>query len=202
MTSQEFLFYFFSTMAIIGAGLVIIARNSVRAVLCLVLTFFAVSGLWLMLEAEFLAITLVLVYVGAVMVLFLFVVMMLDIELASIRQGFAHYLPLGLCVSVLVVLSLLYAVGPHNFGVEYHLTEMATKATLNNTKMLGEILYTHFLYPFELAGVLLLVSIVAAIALTFRGRRGSIAPIPSNQVLVNKTERLRLVKMKASEYNP
>lgn len=201
MTIEQIIFYFFACMAILGGSLVIISRNTVRAVLCLVLTFFAVAGLWLMLEAEFLAVTLVLVYVGAVMVLFLFVVMMLDVELASIRQGFAHYLPLGLCVSVLVVVSLLFAVGPKNFSQEFHPgVEAAT--SINNVKMLGEILYTHFLYPFELAGVLLLVSIVAAIGLTFRGRRGTLAPEPSKQVLVTKSDRLRLVKMEVSQYKP
>lgn len=163
-----------------------------RAVLCLVMSFFAASGLWFLLNAEFLAVTLVLVYVGAVMVLFLFVVMMLDVELAAIREGFAKHLLLGLVVSVLVIASLVYAVGTKSFGLEASIPTLQSVNT-NNAKILGEVLYTNFLYPFELAGVLLLVAIVAAISLTFRRRRESIATEPSKQVQVRKSDRVRLV---------
>jgi NADH-quinone oxidoreductase subunit J len=193
------IFYFFSFLAILGGSLVIVSRNSVRAVLCLVMTFFAASGLWLMLEAEFLAVTLVLVYVGAVMVLFLFVVMMLDIELAAIREGFARYLPLGLCVSVLVVISLVYAVGSKHFGLSTVNPPIEHAQDYNNVKALGEVLYTQFLYPFLLAGVLLLVAIIAAIGLAFRGRRDSKAPNPEKQVEVKRSDRIRLVAMETSK---
>jgi len=202
MTVEQVIFYFFSFFAILGGSLVVISKNTVRAVLCLVMTFVAASGLWMLLEAEFLAVTLVLVYVGAVMVLFLFVVMMLDVELASVREGFIRYLPLGLCISLLVVASLVVAIGPKYFGLGAVSTPMTPTADYSNVKMLGEVLYTHFVYPFELAGVLLLVAIVAAISLTFRGRRDSLAPDPNKQIQVHARDRIRLVKMESSRGKP
>lgn len=192
------IFYAFAALAIFAASMVVISRNPVRAVLFLVLTFFATAGLWMLLEAEFLAVTLVLVYVGAVMVLFLFVVMMLDVELASVREGFARFLPLGLFVALLVVIGLVFAVGAKQFGVDIVAVPQPHSANFSNVEDLGILLYTRFLYPFELAGILLLVAIIAAISLTFRGRRGSIAPDPADQLKVRKEERVQLVKM-ASE---
>jgi NADH-quinone oxidoreductase subunit J len=197
--TEQIVFYLFSSIAILAASMVIISRNTVRALLCLVLTFFAASGLWILLEAEFLAVTLVLVYVGAVMVLFMFVVMMLDVELATIREGFTRYLPLGLCVSVLVVVSLVYAINSKNIGQAFVQSSAVHATEFSNVKQLGELLYTHFLYPFELAGILLLVAIVAAISLTFRGHRGRIALPPEKQILANKQSRLRLVKMTSNK---
>lgn len=195
VTLEQIVFYTFSILAIVSAGLVVISRNSVRAVLCLVLTFFATAGLWLLLEAEFLAVTLVLVYVGAVMVLFLFVIMMLDVEIAAMREGFTRYLPVGLCISVLVVVSLVYAVGSKNFGLKHVNLPAPHSIHFNNVQVLGEALYTRFLYPFELAGILLLVAIIAAIGLTFRTRKTSLASSPQLQIQVQKKDRVRLVKM-------
>jgi len=194
MTTAQILFYAFSALAILSASQVILSKNPVRAVLYLVLTFFIMGGVWLLLEAEFLAITLVLVYVGAVMVLFLFVVMMLDVDLATVRSGFTRYLPLGLCVSVLVVVGLVYAVSQGQFGLEHFKTPEPLPASYSGVKHLGELLYTQYLYPFELAGILLLVAIIAAISLTFRGSRGSKAPAPDKQIQVSKKDRLRMVK--------
>jgi NADH-quinone oxidoreductase subunit J len=195
MNVQQSLFYVFTSFAILAGSMVVISKNPVRAILFLVLTFFSTAGLWILLEAEFLAVTLVLVYVGAVMVLFLFVVMMLDIELASVREGFAHYLPLGLCVSALVVISLVYAIGPKQFGLNVVELPLPHSIDYSNVKELGTLLYSRFLYPFELAGILLLVAIVAAISLTFRGKKESKVPQPNQQVLVRKEDRVRLVKM-------
>ncbi len=196
---QSLIFYGFSLLAIFAAGMVIISKNMVRAVLFLVLTFFATAGLWMLLEAEFLAVTLVLVYVGAVMVLFLFVVMMLDIELASIREGFARFLPLGLSVAALVVFGLVMAVGPKQFGLDRVPVPEPHALNFSNVTQLGTLLYTQFLYPFELAGVLLLVAIIAAISLTFRGKRDSIAPNPTRQVNVRKEDRVQLLKMESEK---
>ena len=187
------IFYFFSAFAIFGASMVVLCKNSVRAVLFLVLTFFSTAVLWMLLEAEFLALTLVLLYVGAVMVLFLFVVMMLDVERAAVRQGFARFLPLGLSVAFLVVMSLVLAVGAKPFAIDIVRTPVLNPVNFSHVKNLGLLLYTHFLYPFELAGVLLLVAIIAAISLTFRGRRGSIAPNPADQLKVRKEARVSLI---------
>ncbi len=148
----------------------------------------------MLLEAEFLSVILVLVYVGAVMVLFLFVVMMLDVELSSIREGFTRYLPLGFCVSVLVVICLVYVVGSKNFGISQVPLPMPHSSEYSNTLDLGVMLYTQYLYPFELAGVLLLVAIISAISLTFRGYRGRKKVDPGFQIQVRKEDRVRLVK--------
>jgi len=195
MNVQQNLFYVFSSLAILAGSMVVISKNPVRAVLFLVLTFFLTAGLWILLEAEFLAVTLVLVYVGAVMVLFLFVVMMLDIELASVREGFAHYLPLGLCGSVLVIISLIYAIGPAQFGLNVVELPLSHSIDYSHVKELGTLLYTRFLYPFELAGILLLVAIIAAISITFRDKKESKSPQPNQQILVRKEDRVRLLKM-------
>lgn len=192
MTLPQILFYFFSALTIGSALMVILSKNPVRAVLFLVLTFFAMGSIWILLEAEFLAITLVLVYVGAVMVLFLFVVMMLDIDIAALRSSFMRYLPIGIIVSALVMVSLITAIFREHF--DNHLLVKPHPANYNDVKQLGELLYTQYLYPFEIAGVILLVAIIAAISLTFRGHRGSRVQDPSKQIAVQKKDRLRIVK--------
>lgn len=195
MTIQQVIFYIFSFSAITSGIMVIASKNSVRALLFLILTFVSTAGLWMLLESEFLSLTLVLVYVGAVMVLFLFVVMMLDVELAEVKGGFTRYLPLGFCIAVLIMVGLIYAVGPKNFGLQAFPIPSPHAADFSNIEKLGVMLYTRFLYPFELAGVLLLAAIVSAISLTFRRRRENKAPDPMRQIQVRKEDRLRLVKM-------
>ena len=158
-------------LLIFAAGMVVTVRNPVFAALFLVLAFFTSAAIWLLLEAEFLALTLVLVYVGAVMVLFLFVVMMLDINLAVLREGFAKYLPAGVVVAVILMVQLAIVVGPEHFGLDKFAEPVAKTADYNNTGELGRVLYTVYLYPFEIASVILLVAIIAAIALTLRKRK-------------------------------
>jgi len=173
---------------------VITARNPVHAVLYLILAFFTAAGVWLLLEAEFLALVLVMVYIGAVMVLFLFVVMMLDLDLDQVRQGFWRYMPLGALIGFIIVLEM-GAIFTHRIFQESAVVPMPGES---NTRMLGAILSTDFAYPFELAAVLLLVAIVAAVALTYRGGRthsGSRAINPAEQVRVQAADRLRIVKM-------
>ena len=198
MTFQTFIFYFFSAILIFAALRVITARNPVHSALFLVLVFFTSAGLWVQLQAEFLAITLVLVYVGAVMVLFLFVVMMLDINLVRLREGFWSYLPLGGVVAVLLVVEMsLILLG--NYAA---LRGMGAPAPLpggySNTKELGRLIYTEYVYPFEIAAVILLVAIVAAIALTLRHRKTSKYQNPSQQTDIQRKDRVRIVAM-ASE---
>ena len=200
MTFQSFIFYFFSTVLVIAALGVITARNPVHAALLLVLAFFTSSGLWLLLQAEFLAITLVLVYVGAVMVLFLFVVMMLDINLAKLREGFWRYLPLGAAVALLLVIEMAMVLTSRSVGFGEMAQPPALPASLSNTKELGRLIYTEYVYPFEIAAVILLVAIVAAIALTLRKRKLSKYLDPASQVAVQSKDRIRIVKM-ASEKN-
>ncbi len=188
-------FYFFSAM-LVGAGIgVITVRNPVKAALFLVLAFFASAGIWLLLEAEFLAITLVLVYVGAVMVLFLFVVMMLDINMARLREGFIRYLPIGFLVGAVIVVQIWMVVGAENFGLDVVAAPARHAADYSNTEALGGVLYTRYVYPFEVAAMILLVAIIAAIALTTRRRGGLKTPRPERQVEVRREDRVRLVKM-------
>jgi len=191
----EIVFYMFSGVMIAGALFVIMARNPVHSALSLVLTFFATSAIWLLLEAEFLAITLVLVYVGAVMVLFLFVVMMLDINLTKMREGFMKFIPLGILFAVILIAQMMVVVGPENFGLESFTAPTAHAADYSNTKELGRILYTDYVYPFEIASVILLVAIVAAISLTMRRRPGTKHQTPGKQVQVLKSDRLKIIKM-------
>ena len=195
MSFTELVFYIFSAIMIVGALRVISARNPVHSALSLVLTFFATSAIWLLLEAEFLAITLVLVYVGAVMVLFLFVVMMLDINLTSMREGLMKFLPIGLLFALLLITQMIVVVGPENFGFESFAAPAAHAADYSNTKELGRVLYTDYLYPFEIAAVILLVAIIAAISLTMRRRPATKYQTPGKQVQVMKADRLRIVKM-------
>ncbi len=179
--------------------MVITVRNPVRAVLFLVLTFFASAAIWILLEAEFLAIVLVLVYVGAVMVLFLFVVMMLDINLARIKEGFIHYLPLGIAVAIIMAAMMVLAVGPENFGLDKIAAPARHAADYSNTRELGDILYTVYVYPFEIAAVILLVAIVAAIALTLRRRPNVKSQRPEEQIAVKRKDRVRMVTMAAEK---
>ena len=187
------LFYVFSTVLLFAALRVVTARSTVHAVLFLVLAFFSASCLWMMLSAEFLAITLVLVYVGAVMVLFLFVVMMLDINADSFREGFWKHLPLAGLVGAVIALEMALVLMR---GFQLQAPAPGARALeMGNTKLLGIEIYTEYLYPLQLAAVLLLVAIVAAIALTLRGRKDSRHMDPSQQVRVKRADRVRLVKM-------
>ena len=192
------LFWIFAAILIIAALRVITARNPVHAVLSLVLAFVASSGLWLLIEAEFLAVALVLVYVGAVMVLFLFVVMMLDINIASLREGFAAALPLGAVAALIVLLLIGRVVGPETFGLDQMPRPAPAAADYSNSEALGKLLYTEYLYPFEVAAVLLLVAIIAAISLTMRRREGLKSRDPAEQVAVDRADRVRIVSMAPS----
>jgi len=191
----ELVFYFFALILVFSGVMVITVRNPVHAALYLVLAFFTSAAIWLLLEAEFLAITLVLVYVGAVMVLFLFVVMMLDLNLAPLREGFIRYLPAGALVAFLVVVELALVLGSGHFSPEAMPAPERHGSEYSNTKALGSILYTVYVYPFEIAAVILLVAIVAAIALTMRRRPGVKYQRPEEQVAVRREDRVRLVKM-------
>ena len=193
----QIVFYTLSAILVGAAVMVITARNPVHSVLFLVLAFFTSAGVWLLLEAEFLAIILVLVYVGAVMVLFLFVVMMLDINLAPLREGFIRYLPVGVAVAVIVVVEIALVIGVSDFDLESVPHPPAHPAGYSNTKELGALLYTVYVYPFELAAAILLVAIVAAIALTMRRRAGVKTQDPGRQVAVRREDRIRIVRMPA-----
>jgi NADH-quinone oxidoreductase subunit J len=195
MNFETILFYLFAAVTVFAALRVITARNPLHAVLFLVLAFVSSAGIWLLLEAEFLAITLVLVYVGAVMVLFLFVVMMLDINLEQLRKGFWQWLPVGALLAGLIVVQMVYVLGYKT--IENGMTTIKHAADYDNTKELGRLIYTDYVYPFELAAVLLLVAMVAAIALTFRRRRDTKTQDISKQVNVKRADRIRLVSMPA-----
>jgi NADH-quinone oxidoreductase subunit J len=198
MSITEILFYVFSAVLVVAAVGVITARNPVHAALFLVFTFVNSSVLWLLLEAEFLAIVLVLVYVGAVMVLFLFVVMMLDVNIAQMRQGFTLYAPLALIIAALVVVEIGSVVWVKHLGADTAAAAVTSAADgYSNTLALGQVLYTKYLYPFELAAVLLLISIVAAITLTMRHRTGLKLQDVGAQVAVRAKDRVRIVKMNA-----
>ncbi len=199
MSFEQILFYLFSTVLVLSAAAVITVRNPVHAAMFLILSFVTTSALWLLLEAEFLAITLVLVYVGAVMVLFLFVVMMLDINIARMREGFSRYLPVGAIVAGTAIGIMMLAVGRHNFGLDKVAAPAAKEAGYSNTRELGEQLYTTYVYPFEIASVVLLVAIVAAIALTLRSRAGTRYQKIEEQVIVKKEDRLRVLQVEAEE---
>ena len=193
MELKSLVFYVFAALMLISATMVITVRNAVRAVLCLVLTFFCAAVLWLLTEAEFLSIALVLVYVGAVMVLFLFVVMMLDVDYAAVKQGFTRYLPLGVIAAVLVFAGIWGMVRDGGFGSGA--AEPAGGGVTPNINVLGQLLYTEYFYAFELAAVILLVALIAAVALTFRGTRMRKVQDVGRQVHVSKEERLRVVKV-------
>ncbi|CAN1522462.1 MAG: NADH-quinone oxidoreductase subunit J [Sulfuritalea sp.] len=194
---QDIVFYTLAIILLFAALSVITTRNPVYAALYLVLAFFTAAGIWLLLEAEFLAIALVLVYVGAVMVLFLFVVMMLDINLDKLREGFWNALPIALPIGGLMAVEMVMIVGVRNFGADKVLEPAAHPADYSNTAELGRVLYTDYLLAFELASVVLLVAIVAAIALTLRDRKESKFIDPAMQVSVKKSDRIRILKMDA-----
>jgi len=198
MGFEKVLFYIFGGIAVIAAVMVVTCRNSVHAVLYLVLTFVTSAMLWMLLEAEFFAIVLVLVYVGAVMVLFLFVVMMLDIDISATRAQFIRYLPFGLLIAVVMLVDIFLVLGPDTFGLEQFAKPEAQPADYSNISELGMVLYTVYMYPFEIAAVILLVAIVAAIRLTLRWRPDTKYQDPSRQVRIKKgPDRVRVVKMPA-----
>ena len=190
---EAVVFYVFGAILIASALAVITARNPVHAALFLVLAFFTASAIWLLLRAEFLALTLLVVYVGAVMVLFLFVVMMLDINLERLREGFWQYLPLGALVGVLMAAEMAAVLYGRWFGLAVPPKAMAPG--YSNTKELGRLIYTDYVLAFEVAAVVLLVAIIAAISLTLRRRKDTRAQDPSQQVRARREERVRLVRM-------
>ena len=192
---EQILFYIVAAVLVLAASAVITVRNPVVAALTLVLCFFCSAAIWLLLEAEFLAIVLVLVYVGAVMVLFLFVVMMLDINLVRLREDFWRWLPFGLALAGLMVFQMVWVLGSP--ATSAGKTAVRHAADYSNTKELGRLIYTDYVYPFEIAAVLLLVAMVAAIALTLRRRKDSKSQVVAEQVAVKKSDRLRIVKMRA-----
>ena len=200
MIVLELIFYAFSLVLVFAAVAVVTVRNPVYAVLFLVLAFFSAAAIWMLLEAEFLSIILVVVYVGAVMVLFLFVVMMLDINLVPLKEGFIRYLPVAVLVAVVMAVELLMVLWSRGrFGVEIFPIPAPNSADYSNTRELGELLYTNYLLPFEVAGVILLVAIIAAVALTLRTRSGIKTQNISAQVRTRRDESVRLVKMKSEK---
>jgi NADH-quinone oxidoreductase subunit J len=191
------LFYVFGAILILTALGVITARNPVHCALFLVAAFLNSAVIWLLLEAEFLAVTLIVVYVGAVMVLWLFVVMMLDIDLARLRQGFTRYAPLGVLIALIVVAQIALVVYVKQLGIDTSGTPVPKPEGYSNTLELGQLLYTQYLYPFEIAAVILLLAIVAAITLTMRERTGQKVQDINKQVAVRARDRVRVVKMDA-----
>jgi NADH-quinone oxidoreductase subunit J len=192
------LFYVFAAVLLVAALGVITSRNPVHAALFLVLAFVQSALLWLLIEAEFLAIALVLVYVGAVMVLFLFVVMMLDINVEELRKGFTRYLPLGAAVALIVVFEIGHVIWFKSQGLEFLTAPQPQPADYSNTKELGAVLYTQHVYAFEIASVILLLAIVAAITLTMRKRAGHKVQDIVKQVSVRREDRVRVVKVEPS----
>jgi len=198
MPITEIVFYVFSLILTGAAVMVITVRNPVYAALFLVLTFFSSAAIWMLLEAEFLAIVLVLVYVGAVMVLFLFVVMMLDINMTPLREGFIRYMPVGLLIAALMALEFMMVIwASGRFDASVFPIPSPNPDGFSNTKAVGKLLYTEYLLAFEVAGLILLVAIISAIALTLRHRTGIRTQNPARQVLVRRDERIRLAKMKS-----
>jgi NADH-quinone oxidoreductase subunit J len=192
------LFYAFAAILVVAAFGVITTRNPVHSALFLVLAFVQSAALWLLAEAEFLAIVLVLVYVGAVMVLFLFVVMMLDINVEELRRGFTKYLPLGATVAVIVVVEIGHVIWFRSQGLKFLAVPESHPADYSNTKELGAVLYTQHAYAFEIAAVILLLAIVAAITLTMRRRPGLKVQNVAKQVAVRREDRVRIIKLEAS----
>ena len=197
MSFELFLFYVFAAITVFGAARVITVSNPVFAAMFLVLTFFSTACIWMLLEAEFLAITLVLVYVGAVMVLFLFVVMMLDVNVEPLREGFVKYLPAGILVGSIMFLEMVFLLTQRYFPSENFPAPAAKASDYSNTEELGRLLYSDYLFHFEVAALILMVAIVAAIALTMRRRPDTKYQRPGLQVQVKKEDRLRIVSMDA-----
>ncbi|MDF1797056.1 MAG: NADH-quinone oxidoreductase subunit J [Coxiellaceae bacterium] len=200
---HQIIFFVFAVILITSALMVIISRNPVRAALFLVLTFFCSAVLWMMLQAEFLALALIFVYVGAVMTLLLFVVMMLNIDVASLKDGFVRsfvFVLLGVLVSAALVYVILSVIGPMQLNDGASITMPRMPADYSNVKAMGMLLYTQYLYPFELAAVILLVAIIAAISLAFFGRKkGTKSQVVSQQLKAKKSDRLRVVNLKADK---
>ncbi|MFC4761531.1 NADH-quinone oxidoreductase subunit J [Dyella koreensis] len=195
-------FYAFAAVTVGAALGVITLRNTVHAVLSLVLTFFSTACIWLLAEAEFLAIALIVVYVGAVMVLFLFVVMMLDIKQEHVREGFIRYLPVGIIVALVMLGEMLALIGVRAMHMAVMGPNPATVAGVSNTEWLGHALYTQFLLPFEIAALILTVGVVAAVALTLRHRKGTRHQTAAQQVSIKPADRIRIVKMAAERPAP
>ncbi len=195
----EILFYIFGTFLVLAALGVITARNPVYSALSLVVCFVTSAAIWLLIEAEFLAVVLVLVYVGAVMVLFLFVVMMLDINLEELRKGFTRFAWLGWITALAVIVEIVGVIWVRGIGIDVSRSPAPTAPDYSNTLELGRVLYTKYAYPFELAAMLLLVAIVAAISLTLRRRPGLKVQDIGKQVSVNAKDRVRIVKMEAEK---
>ena len=196
---EQSIFYIFAAFLVISACMVISVRNPVHAALFLILSFFCSAAIWLILEAEFLAIALVLVYVGAVMVLFLFVVMMLDINVSTLREGFSRFLPVGLLVAVLMLAAMGLVVGGGGILSDAGTRAGQFEAAAGNTRLLGKALFTEYIYPFEVAGAILLVAIIAAIGLTMRKPRTQRTPKPDKQVSIKREERVKLVNMESEK---
>lgn len=193
MTFELLVFYLFSAIVVFSAFRVITVNNPVFAAMFLVLTFFTCSAIWMLLEAEFLAITLVLVYVGAVMVLFLFVVMMLDINVVPLKEGFVKYLPVGLFVGAVMLVEMVFLITQRYFRNEDFPPPARVDAEFSNTEALGRVLYSDYLFQFEIAAIILLVAIVAAIALTMRRRPETKYQRPAQQIEVRRADRVRMV---------
>ncbi|MBI3903460.1 MAG: NADH-quinone oxidoreductase subunit J [Nitrosomonadales bacterium] len=198
MSFETIVFYLLAALSVFAAVRVITARNPVHAALFLVLAFCGMAGIWLLLEAEFLAMTLILVYVGAVMVLFLFVVMMLDIDLVQLREGFWRWFPFGVALAAVMVFEMVWVLG-NNRTAETGTALVKHDADYSNVKELGRLIYTDYVFPFELAAVLLLIAIVAAIALTLRRRKDSKTQNVAQQVAVKRADRIRIVKVPAEK---
>lgn len=193
MDFQTFVFYFLSAILIAASLRVITARNPVHAALHLILAFFTCGGIWSLLQAEFLAIAIILVYVGAVMVLFLFVVMMLDINIDRVREGFWNYLPLGALLGILMVIEMGMVLGSKYLQVPA--TDVMTAGGVSNTKSIGALMFSDYVYPFELASIVLLVGMIAAIVLTYRGPKKIKYTNPNQQVFVKAKDRVRVLQM-------
>ena len=196
-------FWAFALTAVVAAGAVISVRNPVHGVLCLILTFFSVACIWLLVGAEFLGVALVLVYVGAVMVLFLFVVMMLDIDVTAMREGWVRFLPLGLLVAVVMLVQMLLLIGVKaRSATPFPDNAASATADVDNTRWLAEQLFTGFILPFEFAAVILTVAVIAAVMLTLRRRTGNKSQNPGEQTRVKAGDRLRMVSMPAEKPAP
>lgn len=195
MTFLQLLFYVFAAFALFGAFMVVVSKSPVQSVLFLVFTFFATAGIWMLLHAEFLSLILVLVYVGAVMTLFLFVVMMLSVHIETLREGFVRYLPFGMIVVGSLIAVMIAAIGPHHLGIAQMPLPASKPEDYNNIANLGMTLFTNYTYPFEIAAVVLLTAIVAAISLAYRPPRKRKSQNISQQIAVKPADRVRLVNM-------
>lgn len=195
----QLIFMGFAALLVISSIMVVVSRNPVRAALSLVLAFFAAAGLWILLETEFLGLILILVYVGAVMTLFLFVVMTLNIDTEILRRGFVRYLPYGVMIVGMLVVLMMYVITPARFVVGHSAHPIALGADYSNVKALGDVLYTDYVLPFELAGVLLLVSIIAAISLTHRTIKNNKNMSADQQINIQPKNRIKIVKMQAEK---